>query len=276
MCIMARRANGEGSISQRKDGRWQASLSVAGRRQHFLGKTWEEAHAKLTGAKKNLMDGRPTSHERQTVSQYLNRWIEDSSPGRKPRTNKRYRELIDLHVLPRIGRVQLSKLAPQDVQGFYAIALKAGLSPTTINQIHAILHVAFKQAVGWDLMYRNPTDHVTKPRSEYRETKVLSPEQVNLFLEAAAGTRYEALFVLALSTGMRQGELLGLRWRDVDFTAAAVHVRHSLQRIDGVFQLVEPKSAKSRRVIALGDEDVAALRRHRARQAEERLGVARY
>jgi integrase len=175
---MARRANGEGSISQRKDGRWQASLSVSGKRQHFLGKTWAEAHAKLTAAKKNLLDGRPTSPERQTVSQYLNRWLEDSSPSRKPRTNKRYRELLNIHVLPEIGRVHLSKLAPTNVQSLYSVALKSGLSPTTVNQIHAILHVAFKQAVGWDLMYRNPTDHVTKPRPEYRETKILSPEQV--------------------------------------------------------------------------------------------------
>ena len=269
MQAMARRANGEGTITQRKDGRWQASLSLPnGHRQHFLGKTWREAHAKLTAAKKNLMDGRPTSPERQTVAQYLKRWVEDSSTSRKPRTNKRYRELIDLHVVPRIGRVQLSKLGPQDVQGLYASALKAGLSSTTVSQIHAILHVAFKQAVGWDLMFRNPTDYVTKPRVEYKETTVLSPQQVALFLEAANGTRYEALFVLAVFTGMRQGEILGLRWRDVDLSQGVIYVRHSLQRIDGHFQLVEPKSIKSRRVIALAERVGDALRRHRVRQDE--------
>ncbi len=269
---MGRRANGEGSIHQRKDGRWQASLSLpTGKRQHFLGKTWEEAHAKLTVAKKNLMDGRPTSTERQTVLQYLRRWLDDTGPSRKPRTNTRYRELVELHVLPHIGRVLLSKLGPQDLQGVYARGLKAGLSPTTVNQVHAILHVAFKQAVGWDLMYRNPTDYVTKPRAEYKETIVLSPDQVRRFIDAATGTRYEALFVLAVLTGMREGEILGLRWRDVDLDEGLIHVRHSLQRIDGYFQLVEPKSAKSRRTIAIGAIVIEALRRHRKSQAEERL-----
>jgi len=151
--------------------------------------------------------------------------------------------------------------------------LGQGLSATTVRQVHAILHRAFKQAVGWDLMYRNPTDFTTRPRVERVETTVLSPAQVQGFLAAADGTRYEAMFALAVMTGMRQGELLGLRWRDVDMDAVEIQVRHSLQRIGGKFEFVEPKSVKSRRRIALGTRAIEALRRHRARQTEERLKI---
>jgi integrase len=204
-----RRANGEGSVHQRTDGRWQASMSLPnGMRKHFLGKTWEEAHAKLVAAKAALAEGRPPALEKQTVRQFLTQWLEATAPSRKPRTNIRYRELITIHVVPEVGGIQLSKVTPMDVQGIYATMLKKHLSPTTVRQVHAILHKAFKQAVGWNLMFRNPTDYAERPRIEYKETTVLSSEQVKAFLTAAKGTRFEALFLLAVTTGMREGELL--------------------------------------------------------------------
>ncbi len=267
--------DGEGSITQRKDGRWQASLSLPnGKRVHFLGHSWAEAHDKLLKAQQNLHNGLPPKLERQTVRQFLLHYLESTAASRKPRTDKRYRELIDLHVLPEIGAVELARLAPQQIQGLYGVLLRQGLSPSTVQQVHAILHKAFRFAVGWNLIYRNPTDHVERPRAERQETQVLSPQQVKAFLEAARGTRYEALFVLAVFTGMRQGELLGLRWRDVDLEAGILHVRYALQRIDGEFTLVEPKSAKSRRVIGLSGTVVEALRRHRTKRTEIRLRMA--
>ena len=269
---MTRRPNGVGSVYQRKEGRWAASLSLGnGKRQHFLGRTYDEAHQKLIAAQKAMQDGLPPVPQKQTVGQFLMRWLEASDPSRRPRTNKRYRELIGLQILPQIGRIPLSKLTPLDVQGVYGEMLKKGLSPTTVRQVHAILHKAFKTAVGWNLMYRNPTDYAERPRVEYKETQVLTGEQVRSFLEVAKGTRYEALVVLAVTTGMRQGELLGLRWQDVDLEAGIVHIRHAMQRIEGVWRFVEPKSAKSRRQIALAPMAVEVLRGHRTNQIEERL-----
>ena len=122
-------------------------------------------------------------------------------------------------------------------------------------------------------MYRNPTDYAERPRVEYREVSVLNAEQVRAFLDAAKGTRYEALFVLAVTTGMRQGELLGLRWQDLDLDASLIHVRHAMQRIDGEWRFVEPKSAKSRRQIGLGAMAIEALRYHRGKQVEDRFAV---
>ena len=271
---MTRRPNGAGSVYQRKDGRWAASVSLGnGRRQHFLGRSWDDAHQKLVTAQKAIQDGLPPAPAKQTVRQFLTPWLETSAPSRKPRTNKRYRELVELHVLPQIGRIQLTKLTPMDVQAVYTDMLKKGLSPTTVQQVHAILHKAFKTAVGWNLMYRNPTDYAERPRVEYREVHVLNAEQVRAFLDAAKGTRYEALFVLAVTTGMRQGELLGLRWQDLDLDASLIHVRHAMQRIDGEWRFVEPKSAKSRRQIGLGPMAIEALRYHRGKQVEDRFAV---
>jgi integrase len=274
---VGRRANGEGSIYQRKDGRWAASLSLGnGKRTHFLGHSWDEVHARLLVAKKAQLDGLPPAPEKQTVRQFLLHWQEATGSARKPRTNIRYEELIRLHVLPYIGAAQLQKLTPQQIQGLYSELLRKGLSAATVGQVHAILHRAFKQAVGWTLMYRNPTDYAQRPRVEHKVTQVLSPSQVRALLEAAKGTRFEALFVLAVTTGMREGELLGLRWQDVDLDDAVLHIRHAMQRLEGEWRFVEPKSAKSRRTIALSALAVETVRRHRARQVEERLRMGRH
>ena len=163
----------------------------------------------------------------------------------------------------------LTKLTPRDVQALYA-RLEESLSSTTVRQVHAILHKALKQAVSWESLARNPTDHVQAPRAERKETTVLSPEQGAAFLDAAQGTRFEALFMLAVTTGMRQGELLGLRWRDLDFDRGVLAVRYAVQRIGGLWTFVEPKSAKSRRQIILNADVVEALRRHRFCQNSER------
>jgi len=271
---VGRRANGEGSIYQRQDRRWAASLSLGnGKRQHFLGHSWDEVRTKLLVAQNAKLNGLPPAPEKQTVRQFLLHWLEATGPTRKPRTNIRYEELVRLHVMPHIGSTLLQKLTPQQMQGLYTDLLRKGLSAATVGQVHAILHRAFKQAVGWTLMYRNPTDYAQRPRVVRKETPVLSPSQVKAFLEAAKGARFEALFFLAVTTGMREGELLGLRWQDVDLDGGVILIRHTLQRINGTFQLSEPKSAKSRRVIALAPSAINALRRHRAAQIEERLWV---
>ena len=134
----------DGSIFRRGDGRWCASLSLGnGKRQHFLGRSWDEVHQKLVTAQKSRQDGLPVVTKRQTVQQFLLHWLDATDASRKPRTNIRYRELVRLHVLPHIGAIQLSKLTPQQVQGVYGALQKKGLSATTVRQVHAILHRAF-------------------------------------------------------------------------------------------------------------------------------------
>jgi integrase len=266
-----RNANGEGSISQRKDGRWMASVSLGdGTRKHFLGHSWADAHALMVAFQKSQQDGVPVITERQTVRQYLLAWQESTASSRKPRTNVRYEELVRVHVLPAIGQTQLTKLTTQQLQSIYA-GLGKKLAPSTVRQVHAILHKALRQAAQWGSIVRDPAAYLEAPRVPRVETQVLSSVQVRAFLDAAAGSRFEALFVLAVTSGMREGELLGLRWCDVNLDEGVLQVRHQMQRLNSKWGFVEPKSAKSRRTIVLNSMAVEALHRHRAKQAAERL-----
>jgi integrase len=269
---MSKRANGEGSIYKRADGRWCATLSLdQGKRKSFYGATRQEVARKLSAALKTREDGLPVLGERETLATYLARWLESARPSLRYATWVRYQTLVRLHIVPEQGRVPLARLAPQHLQRLYASRQEAGLSAGTVRQIHAVLRRSLGQAERWGLVPRNVARLVTPPRNGRKEMKTLSPEQARCFLEAAAGDRLEALYVLALTTGMRQGELLALRWQNVDPDAARLHVRGSLQRTAEGREILEPKTARSRRQVALTRAAVDALRRHRVAQAEERL-----
>lgn len=269
---MGRRANGEGSVYQRKDDRWAASMSLGdGRRKHFLGKSRHEVAAKLAAAQRSRQQGLPVPNDKLRAGEYLRDWLETARSYLRPRTWTRYEELLRLHALPAIGSMRLTRVGSQEVQMLYSRALAKGLSATTVRQLHAVLHKALKQAVGWGIVARNAADYVQAPRATRREMRVLNSEEVRRFIDAATGTRLEALFVLAVTSGMREGELLALRWKDVDLDSSKLLVRATLQRRRGEFAFVEPKTARSRRQVLLSELAVSALRRHRRRQAEERL-----
>ncbi len=269
---MGRRGNNEGSIYRRQDGRWTASVSVeGGQRKYYYGRTRQEVSRKLTVALRARQEGLPLTSDRQTVSQYLEHWLESVNPSLRPRTWTRYEELLRLHAVPEIGHLSLAKLSPQHVQRLYAGRLEQGLSPTTVRHLHTTLHTALSQAAKWGIVARNVISLVSPPRSTHREMAVLSPEETRALLGTAAGDGLEALFVLALSTGMRQGELLGLRWKGVDLEAGRLHVTTSLQWTRDGPVFAEPKTARSRRQITLTQAAVDALRHHRVEQAQERL-----
>ncbi len=267
-----RRGNAEGTIYLRKDGRWEARISLdQGRRKAFYGRTRQEAGQKLAVALKARQDGLPPVSERQTVRQYMGHWLESSRPSLRPRTWLRYEQLLRLHVVPEIGKVRLVRLSPQHLQRLYAGRLDAGLSPASVVQLHAVLRRALGQAARWGLVARNVASLVTPPRLERREMATLSPEHARNLLEAAAGNRLEALYVLAINTGMRQGEILALRWKDVDLDGGTLQVRATLQSAGGEFVFAEPKTAHSRRQVALNRPAAEALRNHRSNQLAERL-----
>lgn len=210
--------------------------------------------------------------ERQTVGQYLASWLEAAHPTIRPRTWQRYSELLTLHAAPVLGKVTLTKLTAQQVQRLYSAKLAEGLSSTTVHHLHAVLHRALGQAERLGLVARNVCDLVDGPRMAERELHVLNPDQVRHLLLVAEGDRLEALFILAVTSGMREGELLALRWADVDLERGVVRVRATLQRTkDAGYILAAPKTKKSRRQITLATRARDALRTHRARQAEERL-----
>ncbi len=271
---MGKRGNNEGTITKRADGRWEARLSLPdGQRRSFYGKTRQEVSRKLAEAQRQVESGLPLVNERQMVEQFLASWLEMMRHVVKPRTWIRYRDFMRLHVVPVLGHVAIAKLTPQQVQSLYAQKLTEGLSPTTVRHLHMVLHRALDNALRLGVVIRNVTELVDPPRMKRHEMAVLTPEQARALLAAAKGDRMEALYVLALSTGMRQGELLGLRWQDVDIEHSVLSVRATLQCVDGTFIFAEPKSARSRRQIALSKRAIDALQRHQAQQLEERLAL---
>ncbi len=267
-----RRANGEGTITKRKDGRWEARLSLdRGQRKIYYGKTRQEVARKLATGTKARQDGLPLVGERQSVRQYLEAWLESVQPSLRPRTLRRYEEYVRLHAIPELGRLPLSRLTPHHLQRLYAGRLDAGLSQTTVAHRHAVLHRARGQATRWGLTARNVADLVTPPRIVRHDMQALSPEQARAFLAAAREERLEALYAVALTTGMRQGELLALRWRDVDLEGGRLQVVATLQRTRDGFTFAEPKTGHSRRQVGLTEAAIVSLREHRSKQAAEQL-----
>lgn len=272
------RGNGEGTISQRKDGRWEARVSQGfmdgkPRRKVIYGKTRKEVADKLKVALHDVHRGLPLPDERVSVEIYLKRWLADvANPTLRTGSYENYERKIRLHVLPHVGRLPLAKLGPQELSSLYAKLLAKELAPATVQYIHAILHRALDQAARWNLIPRNPADLVDAPRPGRHEVCPLSPEQVSTLFAAASGDRLEALYVVAVTGGLRLGEILGLRWADIDWDVGTLQVRRSLTRTKAKgLGFSEPKTAKGRRSVALPAFAIDALRHHKARQNEEKM-----
>jgi integrase len=272
-----RRGQNEGSIYRRKDARWCASLNLGwenGRRKrkHFYGPTAADVQEQLLKARSDKAHGLPVKVERQTVAEYLQRWLmECAKPSTRPRTSERYEQLIRLHIAPEIGKVRLEKLAPSDVQRMLNRKLAGGLSPKSVRHLRAVLTVALNRALRWGLVGRNAAALTDAPKLERHEIHPLTLAQTRHFIEAVKSERFGSFFLLAATTGARRGELLAAKWADVDLDTRAIRITGSLQRIDGSLQVCEPKTAKSRRPLPLLDFVAEALKAHRGRQLRERL-----
>src|SRR5215203_699325 len=276
---MGKRGNGEGSVYQRKDGRWVGQYFVylpSGPKYRYIyAKTRKLAAEKLTKAIADRDGGMVFDDENLTLSDFLDVWLSDCVKDTiRVSTFERYKGIANLHIAPALGRLRLKALTPAHVQGFYRGRLDSGLSPATVQKIHVVLHKALSQAVKWSLVPRNVTEAVSAPRPSPKEMRPLSAEEVRRLLEVASGDRLEALWVLAVQTGMRQGELLALKWTDVDLEAGKVSVRRTLTRESGHYTLGEPKTKKSRRTVKLTGAATEVLRSHLSCQMADidRLG----
>jgi integrase len=276
---MAKRGHGEGSIYQRKDGRWAASITFENRkRKTFYGKTRKEVQDKLNVALHEQQQGTFVTGSQQTLKQYLDSWLEEvHKPSIRISTYVKYRSMLDGHIIPALGHIKLQKLTAQQVQKFYTEKLKEGLSAKTVSLLHGLLHHALDNAVRWNLVPRNVCDLVSLPQAKRYDVQSLTPEQAKRLLEAVRGHRLEGILTLALTTGMRRGELLALRWQDIDFQDKSLRIRHTVDRITGHGYVEnEPKTPTSRRKIVLPNFVIDVLKQHRAYQLEARLkaGVA--
>ena len=273
-----RRGNGEGSLYQRADGTWCATISVGydsqgkRKRRTIFGESKQDVQNKLAKLANEVAHQRDIEPQRIKLGEYLDRWLKDAAKSRvRETTFANYERVVKNYIKPHLGGVPLAKLTAFQIHGMYSTLDQAGKSAETIRLTHAVLHRALKQAVRWRLIPFNMAADVDRPRSSKTDIAPLNAEQVSTLLKNAKGDRLEALYVLAVTAGMRLGELLGLQWADVDLKGRAIMVQHALQELNGTLKLAEPKTARGRRRIDIPQVAVAALIQHKARLLKEGL-----
>jgi integrase len=248
--------------------------------------TAADVQEQLLKARSDQSRGLPVATERQTVAQFLESWLEHTLKTRaRPRSVESFTAIVNRHIVPVLGKIRLDKLTPQQVQALlekkrqpYKVKNKTGkevekhgLSPQTIANIRTVLRSALGQALKWAMAARNVATLIDPPRIPRPQFHALDTDGARKLLEVARGERFEAIIVLALTLGLRRGEILGLRWSDVDFEERVLRVNQALQHFGGRLQVAEVKTERSRRIVAMPESVTRALKTQRARQAQERL-----
>ncbi len=255
------RTHGEGTILQRKDGRWQASLMLDGQRRTVYGKTRREAAQKLADLRRQAAGGLPDPG-RRTVADLVDEWLRVAAPSLRPKTLHEYRRICDLYILPTLGEVRLSKLEPVRIERM----LSGIRARRQAQHAYMVLHRACAFAVRWRWLVENPISRVQKPQHRAARKDVWTQEQLRTFIEGTREHWLHPLWCALIASGCRLGELLALAWQAVDFDTDAIRIAKTLQRVSGEYIMGEPKTAAGRRTIALPPEVMAVLRQQRGRQ----------
>jgi integrase len=267
-----RRGNNEGSIYKRKDGRWCAQVSLSGRRITKYGKTQRECREWVKQTLDKIEHGLTFEGTQLSLERYMEGWLSGKELSRRPSTVVNYRRYLDLYILPALGRMRLQAILPVHIRQLYLRMQLEGKGARTIQLVHVTLRCAFAQAVKEGLLGHNPLDAVERPKVETKQFQIFTEEQARTFVSAARGHPYETLFYLALTTGMRKGEVLGLMWTDVNWEKATLRVERQLQPVyNGGGALAPTKTRAGRRQIKLGKGAMAMLEAHRQRQENARL-----
>ena len=285
-----KRANGEGSIRKRKDGRWEGRYTAghdpATGKQIFknvLGKTQAEVKEKL---KKALVEAGQidfTKSGKYTVGTWMDEWFENVAKIKvRPSSHQTYRGYIDNHIKPSIGNIPLEKLTTMDLQKLYRTLLTkgrverieaenqpSGLSAKTVRNINQVISSALDLAVAQKIIPINPTDACELPKVEHREMQTIPEEQLQAFLTEAKATGVYEMYYIELATGLRRGELLGLKWQDIDWKNGIIKVRRQIARVDG--QIVEAplKTKNSYRTVTISPQAIEVLKQQRAKTHDQ-------
>lgn len=282
-----KRGNNEGTIYKRPDGLWCGQITLGRKedgklkRLSFYGKTRQEVAEKINKALNSFAAGALVEPSQLTLGNWLHTWLfEYKKNSLRPSTLQSYEYLIRYHITPALGHYKLKELKPEHLQLFYNEKLKGGLSSRTVKYIHTVLHGALKQAIKNNLVARNVTEATILPKQRKNEIRVLTLEEQQRFIQSLEGERLKAAFIIALATGLRQGELLALKWDCVDLKEGTITVKRSLKRVKNfdpninkksilIFQ--EPKTSSGIRIIPLPPAALEELKEHRKRQIEEKL-----
>jgi len=266
--------HGKDPITGKKKYTWHSCNQMLGRK---AGK--KEAEALLAEMLKNVVDDKFVIPEKITLREYLiDHWLPHIKSTVRENTFIRYAGIVNNHLIPNLGGLQVSKIKPAAIQKLYRTLMEpgsrkdkktGGLSPRSVQYVHVTLYRALKQAVAWQMIATNPADSVEIPKQAKKEMKVWSIEQVKTFLSAIPSARWKALYSLAFSTGMRLSEILGLRWKDIDFDNGTLSVRQGLHYHNGEFTFDEPKTKNSKRTITLPADTVKALKAYKHEQNQK-------
>ena len=279
MAKKKQRGNGAGTVYPRKnkDGKvigYRGSYIVNGKRYYVSAKTKTETEQKLRQAMTDADRGLIFKAGTLTLGDYLDKWLSNIQGTVRQRTWERYEQLVRVHIKPALSSIKLRDLTRAHLKNLYGQKLES-LSPRTVQYIHTTMHKALKDAMIDGLILKNVAAHIRLPKPRKKEINPLNPDQAKAFLTAAQGDRYEALFVLAIHYGLRQGELLGLKWSDVDLKEGTLQVRRTMSESRAGRIEEQPKSGKGRR-IELSQTTIEALKSHCERQQEEKKGTEEY
>ena len=273
--MATKKANGSGTIRKRADGRWEGKYSLGydpktGKliRKSVYGKTQKEVRLALSKIVSEMDSGTYAEPSKMKVSQWLDEWLASYTMNIKPATKSAYEEHIRVHIKPSLGDIPLKQLSTRDIQQLYTNLLKEReLSPKTVRNIHGVLHRTLEQAKLLGYIRVNPADAAVTPRVEKKQVETLDAEDIGKFLAAIRGTKYEYPLFVAVFTGLRQGELLGLTWDCVDFEHGMLLINKQRNRVKGdtEFRFASLKNDKAR-VLTAADEVMEVLKLQKERQ----------
>ncbi|HEX3047318.1 MAG TPA: site-specific integrase [Bacillota bacterium] len=300
-----KRANGEGSIYKRKDGTWAAQASIAGSKVYFYGRTQGEVKDKLADALEQARKGLYMKPTKQTFGEWLDLWLKEyAKPTIRPTTYDSYEYQIRIHIKPGLGSIPLKELQPAQIQKYYNSKLtekimdrrsektikkheqrekkdpskkrkEKTLSPATIRRMHIIISEALEQALKEGIIIRNPAKATKPPKVEKKEARYLSPDELRSFLGTIKDDRWYPAIITALNTGCRLGELVALKWENVDLEKGVIFIKEAVswvrQEIGWALTFHPPKSQKGLRNIPLPTEAIKVLKAHRKKQNQEKI-----
>jgi len=253
--VAKRRASGEGSICfSEKEQLWIGQITLPdGKRRRKRSKTQKTIKEWLLSQREAIRDGLVVEDEKVTLGQFLDRYMSDvAAYTLRPKTLESYNSLIKIHIKPALGDIRVNQLRPAVVQKFYADKLESGLSRRTVQYIHSILHKTLDQALKWGLVVRNVCDLVEAPAPKRKTPNTWTAEQVKKFLITVKDHRWYPIYVIALYCGLREGEVLGLYFEDLDLLHDMIHVRHAVQYLVGKgLVITEPKTESSKRTVTI-------------------------
>ncbi len=267
-----RRGNGEGSIYHKPNGSWRGLVSLQGKRLTRTFKTRGEAQLWIRQTLAKIDNGMTYLSTKRTLAEHLDTWLEIEELELRPSSMIHYEQIVRMYLKPGLGEIALRNLQFEQIQGFYSHLIKQNVGVPTIRKIHHVLHCSLNFAVETGKIGQNPASFAHPPQKITHEMKILDESQSSQFLIAIINHRWEALFRLGLVTGMRQMEILGSKWYDLDWLRKTIKVERQLVRSDGTgVKFLPPKTENGKRVIDLDDITIQILRKHYEKQQAQRL-----